>query len=184
MATTKKETWKELRFSVKKQRTFYAISNLGRVRSYKDKIEDGKLLKGTVVNGYPALKLKINKKDYQFYIHKLVAEHFLKKGGKAKSFVIHLDYNKLNNKSTNLRWAGKTTMEQHQQKSPLVKAYREKTKQKGHKLTAAKVRAIKQKIFDKNRRILMRDIATQFNISEMQLYRIKSGENWGHVKVG
>ena len=29
----------------------------------------------------------------------------------------------------------------------------------------------------------MRIIAKQFGISEMQLYRIKSGENWGHVKI-
>jgi hypothetical protein len=26
-------------------------------------------------------------------------------------------------------------------------------------------------------------LAKQFGISEMQLYRIKSGENWGHVKI-
>ena len=26
-------------------------------------------------------------------------------------------------------------------------------------------------------------IAKQFGISEMQLYRIKSGENWGNVKI-
>ena len=29
----------------------------------------------------------------------------------------------------------------------------------------------------------MRLIAKQFGISEMQLYRIKSGENWSHVKM-
>jgi hypothetical protein len=29
----------------------------------------------------------------------------------------------------------------------------------------------------------LKKIAEQFDISEMQLYRIKSGENWGHVKV-
>jgi hypothetical protein len=28
----------------------------------------------------------------------------------------------------------------------------------------------------------MKQIADHFGISEMQLYRIKSGENWGHVK--
>jgi hypothetical protein len=29
----------------------------------------------------------------------------------------------------------------------------------------------------------MKQIAEHFGISEMQLYRIKSGENWGHVKA-
>ena len=42
---------------------------------------------------------------------------------------------------------------------------------------------IKKKIFDPNRRTRMRLIAKQFGISEMQLYRIKSGENWGSVKI-
>jgi hypothetical protein len=29
----------------------------------------------------------------------------------------------------------------------------------------------------------MKQIAEQFDISEMQLYRIKSGENWSHVTL-
>ncbi|MBL0105636.1 MAG: hypothetical protein IPP51_18735 [Bacteroidetes bacterium] len=96
--------------------------------------------------------------------------------------MIHQDYNKLNNKAKNLRWATKEEMEKHQQGSPGVKSYRERTRAKGHKLTAAKVRQIKQMITAKDRRRLMKDIAAHFGISEMQLYRIKSGENWGHVK--
>jgi len=49
------------------------------------------------------------------------------------------------------------------------------------KLTETKVKLIKRKIFDPNRRTRMKMIAKQFGISEMQLYRIKSGENWGSV---
>jgi DNA-directed RNA polymerase specialized sigma subunit len=37
-------------------------------------------------------------------------------------------------------------------------------------------------IADKKRKMTMKQIAEHFEISEMQLYRIKSGENWGHVK--
>ena len=73
-------------------------------------------------------------------------------------------------------------MEKHQQGSPGVKSYRERTRTKGHKLTANRVRRIKQMINAKDRRQRMRDIADYFGISEMQLYRIKSGENWGHVR--
>jgi hypothetical protein len=36
---------------------------------------------------------------------------------------------------------------------------------------------------DPNRKTRLKLIAKQFGISEMQLYRIKSGENWGHIKV-
>jgi hypothetical protein len=183
MATKQNEVWKEVQINTRKQRTHYAISNLGHICSFKEKPGDGKSLNGTLVNGYPALKLKINHKDYQFYIHKLVAEYFVKGAKNGRSYVIHTDHNKLNNKSKNLQWASRKEVEEHQQKSPLVKAYRARTREKGHKLTAVKVKQIKQQIFSGNRRLTMRQIADKFNISEMQIYRIKNGENWGHVKV-
>ncbi len=181
MTVLKNENWKEIHFGTSKQTTRYGVSSLGRICSFKEKLTEKKILKGTIVNGYPALKLKIKNKDYQFYIHKLVAQYFVKKST-TREFVVHSDYNKLNNKAINLRWSNKTEVEAHQQKSPLVKSYRERTKSKGHKLTAARVKQIKQMISQKNRKKLMRDIAEQFGISEMQLYRIKSGENWAHVK--
>jgi hypothetical protein len=182
MSPSKNENWKEIKIDPKKQRTRYAVSETGKVCSFKEKLADGKLLRGTIVNGYPALKLKINQKDYQFYIHKLVAANFVKKGGRTQTFVVHRDYNKVNNKSKNLRWANKIEMEEHQQGSPLVKSYRARTKTKGHKLTAVRVKQIKQLIVSPKRKKLMKDIASQFGISEMQLYRIKSGENWSHVR--
>ncbi|HNK30087.1 MAG TPA: hypothetical protein PKG65_14235, partial [Ferruginibacter sp.] len=77
----------------------------------------------------------------------------------------------------------KDEMEQHQQKSPAVLAYRSINRKKGHKLTDTTVKKIKQMINDKKRVRTMKQIADHFGISEMQLYRIKSGENWGHVKA-
>jgi hypothetical protein len=183
MTSVKNEIWKEIRLNSKGQTTRYAVSNRGRISSFKSKADDRKILKGTVVNGYPALKVRISEEDYQFYVHKLVAQYFVKKAGRSKEFVLHHDYDKLNNKASNLRWASKEEMTVHQQKSPLVKEYRARTKAKGHKLTAAKVRQIKTLLGNKNRRVLMSEIAGNFGISQMQLYRIKSGENWGHVKV-
>ena len=63
-----------------------------------------------------------------------------------------------------------------------------KTKEKktvqGHKLNATQVMRIKKMIADPERKTRMKMIAKQFNISEMQLYRIKSGENWGHIVIG
>ena len=51
------------------------------------------------------------------------------------------------------------------------------------KLSEAKVRVIKKKLLDPNRRTRLRIIANQFGITTTQLYRIKSGENWGEIKV-
>ena len=65
MASAKQEVWKEIRLGAK-TKTHYGISSLGRVCSFRESLEDKKILKGTIVNGYAALKLKIEKKDYQF----------------------------------------------------------------------------------------------------------------------
>ncbi|MBP6333824.1 MAG: HNH endonuclease [Bacteroidia bacterium] len=183
MAKNQREQWKVIKVGIKFDRTHYAVSNLGRIASFKGSIDEKKILNGTKVNGYGALKLKIKEKDLQCYVHKLVAQHFLTKTSKAQTFVIHLDHNKLNNTSKNLRWASRADLDKHQQKSPIVRAYQEKRKLKGHKLTASKVRDIKQRIFSDTRQMRLKDIATKFGISEMQLYRIKSGKNWAHVKV-
>src|SRR4051812_15296680 len=166
MAAFKTEIWKEIRLRSGKQRTRYGVSNHGRVCSFRESMDDKKLLKGTNVNGYPALKIKVNETDHQFYVHKLVAEYFVKKGSGVKPFVIHLDHNKINNKASNLTWVSKPLMEKHQQQSPRVKSYRDKIRAKGHKLSAKSVSQIKAMIFSKNRRKLMRDIADQFGISE------------------
>jgi len=53
---------------------------------------------------------------------------------------------------------------------------------KGVKLTETKVRLIKKRVLNPNRRTRIKIIARQFGVSEMAIYRIKSGENWGWVK--
>lgn len=188
----KDEEWKEMTFDDHDLRNRYALSNYGRVISYREKMEEGKFLKGSIVGGYRVFKYKIFKPEKTFhrqiFIHKLVGDYFLADTKREDTpYVIHLDYEKLNNHTSNLKWATKREMEIHQQDSPLVKAARERRKlvkpYKGQKLTATKVKLIKKKIFDPNRKTRMKMIAKQFGISEMQLYRIKNGENWGHVTI-
>ena len=181
------EKWEHLKFEEGALRYKYAISNFGRNVSFQTEIKEGRLLRGGVLGGYPTFVCRPFGKSKTFYIHKLVAQYFIPKGSDEDTFVIHLDYNKTNNFVGNLRWANKRDMEKHQQSSPYVLQSREKRKQhkprKGHKLTSTDVIRIKKKIFDPNRRTRMKMIAKQFGISEMQLYRIKSGENWGHIEV-
>ena len=57
-----------------------------------------------------------------------------------------------------------------------VKGFRAYTK-----LTETQVKLIKRKINDPNRKTRMKIIAKRYGVSVMQLYRIKSGENWGSV---
>lgn len=172
------EQWKDIVFDEKiAGYEKYKISNYGRILNCKGTEEF--LVNESFINGYQTLPLKqeVNKKSTSRYVHKLVAEHFLEKGDGI--YVIHLNYDKLNNKVENLKWATKKEKEEHQFSNPEHK--KRPRKRTYSKLTEPQVRLIKRKINDPNRRTRMKMIAKQFGISEMQLYRIKSGENWGSV---
>jgi hypothetical protein len=181
------EQWRSIVFNEGALRLQYAVSSYGRIVSYKTNLEEGKLLRGGTLGGYPTFVCRPFGKSKTIYVHKLVAEHFLERPNEAHSFVIHRDYNKNNNHLGNLRWADKKMVEAHQQGSPNVLKSREKRKlhrtTKGHKLTSTDVMRIKRRIFDPKRKTRLKIIAKQFGISEMQLYRIKSGENWGHITI-
>lgn len=188
MATFKNlrnEVWKDLQIKNKSAlRKKYAVSNMGRVISYNESIDDGKVLSGSTVEGYTVLNVKPADSYQSLYLHREVAKLFCAKPGRTYKYVIHLDHEKKNNKASNLRWATKEGMEQHQQNSPAKLAYKEKQRNrvKGLKLNITKVKSIKR-LLAKPGRKTMKQIAQQFDISEMQLYRIKSGENWSHVSV-
>lgn len=179
------EEWKDLPIRNKSAlRKKYAVSNYGRVVSFTDSMEDGSLLNGSTVEGYTVINVKPNDTFQSLYLHREIAKLFLSRPSRAHRYVIHLDYDKKNNHVKNLRWATKEEMEQHQQNSPAKKAYKERQRNKtrGLKLNLVKVRSIKRLLHNPGRKT-MKMIASKFGISEMQLYRIKSGENWSHVKV-
>jgi len=181
------EQWKEVHFEKGALKLRYAVSNYGRVVSFSDKIENGRLLKGNLIGGYPAICVRPFGKSKTFYIHRLVAEYFLDKPSEECDFVVHVDFNKENNVSSNLRWMTEDEKNTHNIDNPFVKAGRakrhENNKHRGHKLTSTQVIRIKKMLQNPNRKKRMKMIAKEFGISEMQLYRIKSGENWGHIKI-
>lgn len=172
------EEWKTIKFDDDiAENEKFKISNYGRILNCKGTEEF--LVKESYINGYQNLPLrqKRNGKATSRYVHKLVAEHFLEQNDGI--CVIHKDYNKTDNRVENLKWATKIEKEKHQLKNPTC--IRRKGRRTYAKLTENRVKLIKRKINDPNRKTRMKMIAKQFGISEMQLYRIKSGENWGYV---
>ena len=124
--------------------------------------------------------------NHHFMIHRLVAAYFLPAPRPDQTIVAHLDYNKLNNSVTNLRWMNQEEHSLHQSKNPKVIAekkwrkYKQKPRAKGMKLTSSQVIHIKLQL---RRKKPAKQIARQFGISETQVWRIKSGENWSSVKI-
>lgn len=174
------EEWKDIKFDKKiSTKEKFKISNFGRIINCKE--EEEFIVKETYINGYQNLPLKqeVNGKQTSRYVHKLVAEHFLEKNADHVC-VIHLDYDKKNNRVENLKWATKREKEIHQFSNPEFKNMVRKVPYNA-KLTETRVKLIKRKLNDPNRRTRLKMIAKQFGISEMQLYRIKTGENWSHV---
>lgn len=179
------EVWKPLVFSGWRQlRNRYAVSNFGRIASYKkDVVKDGKLLSGSLTTGYRTLNLHRPGNKGTLYIHREMARIFLKKKSPAHKYVIHVNYNKLNNHIRNLRWATLEEMIDHQQESPAKIAYKEKQANRvtGLKLTASQVKSIKNILHNKRRNITIKRLAEKYDVSEMTMYRIKSGENWARI---
>jgi hypothetical protein len=180
------EVWKPLVFSGWRQlRNRYAVSTLGRIASYKsDVLEDGKILNGSLTTGYRTLNLHRPDNKGTLYIHREMAKIYLGKPSPRHKYVIHQNHNKLDNSVKNLRWATLEKMISHQQESPAKRAYKEKqaNKTEGLKLTAAQVRRIKDILSSKNRNITIKQLADKYGVSEMTIYRIKSGENWGRIR--
>jgi hypothetical protein len=176
--TFKTERWHEIDFETDLVHDKYEVSHLGRIKSYAIDKDNGRVLRGGNVNGYRCITVKFGEDmTRQYYVHRLVAETFLTKEIKDQHYVIHLDYDKQNNSIYNLKWATEEELVAHNNKNPEV--LRRRTT--GYKLTEADVRVIKRLLKSHKTRLSM--IAKRFGITHTQLNRIRSGENWGHVKV-
>ncbi len=171
----------------------YAVSNRGRLISFTNEFRDGNVLKGSVSDGFKAFRYRrknaAGKMIYNtFFVYKLVAEFFIPKTSEEQLYVIHLDYVRGNDSVENLKWVTYEERQEHYKRSPhVIKSMKKLTehnlKADGRKLTSTRVMYLKKLLNDPNNKTRMKMLAKQFGISEMQVNRIKRGENWGHIKV-
>lgn len=124
--------------------------------------------------------------NYHALVHRLVAEYFILNHKPAQTVVAHLDFNKLNNRVSNLKWMTPEENYEHQQKSPYVIKEKKRRKEdvtnntRVAKLSITKVMLLK-KLLNEGKPV--RQLVKQFKISDMQVYRIKRGENWSNIQA-
>lgn len=186
------EKWVPIAFEGVENPPRYEVSNYGRLRSFQSAAAvvnrvhaadsaKGTLIKGSVIQGYRSLNIRSGGKAMNRYVHKLVAEYFLIPQKAGQTFVIHADHDKQNNVYSNLQWATKDEMVEHNRNNPNFKNRPLAQRTRNYKLTESKVIIIKKLLrSDKNR---LKMIAKQFGITHTQLNRIRSGENWKHVTI-
>lgn len=157
------------------------VSNYGRVQKRKNGQEEFKLFKNGFINKFETFSY-INDKNKvrNCYVHRAVAMLFLEKKEDSK-FVIHKNHDLTDNFVNNLQWVNQKELTKHQVSNP--KRIAKFGIKPGAKLSEVRVRLIKKKLLDPNRKTRLRLIAKQFGVTTMQLHRIKSGENWGEIEV-
>ena len=235
------EQWKTIVFDFDYTNDFrMEVSNYGRLRNF-NKISQGHIVKGSMINGYKIIRLKLysprqkeiqdrfdylkqqsvslaqklkrlktemadesliseteqllatfkknlSKKfqddlkkrtiNYHSLIHRLVAVYFLQKPTEGQTVVAHLDFNKLNNRASNLKWMTPEENYEHAKNSPLVKEAKRMRTSRGTKLTVTKVMLMK-KLLNEGKPV--KQLVKLFKVTDTQIIRIKRGENWADV---
>ena len=166
----------------------YAVSNLGRVKSYDREMVDS-LTDTAYIHKGRVLTLKNSGKYHgvsffsagvgrRFYVHRLVAQAFIPNPSNLPE-VNHKDGNKLNNCVSNLEWVTRSENAQHAIDTGLFKPKPLPKGEQHHsaKLTKHDVEQIRNEFQPGNGPKLAR----KYGVTPPIIYRIVNGVNWKHV---
>ena len=157
----------------------YQVSNYGRVKSFHN--NGVRTLNPSFADypGYYVVNLTKNGKQQTQYVHILVAQAFIP-NPENKSYVNHIDGDKLNNCLENLEWTTPTENSRHAWRNGLIKS-RTGTKNLHSKLTPEQVRYIRvsYKPHDENFSIVA--LARKFNVSKSTIYLVLARKTYKDV---
>jgi len=165
----------------------YSVSNLGRVKSLKRKVNslhgintrtvnERIIAQRTTMHGYMSVALRKYGKDKTLTVHRLIAIAFLNNPD-DKPEVNHLDGNKKNNKLYNLEWVTKSENIKHAFRTGLQSL--EKLKQSGIKASLGNRKPITQ--YDKDMNVIRvfescKDAAEATNIPHTNISQVCNGK--------
>jgi hypothetical protein len=155
----------------------YAVTTHGRVISFLADPKVGRILRPANLSNYPGVTIYTNGTSRSRNVHRLVAEMFIKPPSKRHKFVIHLNFKKDDNHYKNLKWETLEGKFIHIKKDPNYVTGRGGNA----KLTEAKVKEIK--LLLQKGKLTLKQIGKRYHISDMQIHRIKTGENWSKIKI-
>ncbi|MBK8846418.1 MAG: hypothetical protein IPO27_07710 [Bacteroidetes bacterium] len=162
---------------VAKSDTHYMISNMGRMKSFFYDKENGKIVKGKLVNGYIAVDIVHKGVRKNHYLHNLVAEYFGKKNSPKHIKVVHLDWKKLNNKISNLKYV--TLIELYKRNAEYNAKKFGSENSVNAKLNKVKVQSIRKELKGGT---TQRALAKKYKVSLMTISRVALGKSWTAVK--
>ncbi len=185
--SNKKEIWKTITVNGKKPSVPYVISNHGHFGVLLDKSGKVERRNFKPTAGSYRFNVRQDGKAAAIFLYKEVAKAFLKKPSPKHKFVIHKDHNYLNDHVDNLKWATQAEHRAHTTFSPNAILSRKKKAivKSAHSqvFDEKSIATLKKMIWDPKRKLSFKQIAEKFGVSEMQIYRIKTGQFWYHVRV-
>lgn len=188
---TNDELWKRFSLLGMLLEEVYEVSSFGKVRHYNTKIKEWVLLK--TINQFKDgsgfiyvtnfKREKGSTRRVTESVHRLVAQNFIAPAQNQQKFVIHIDYDKMNNHVSNLKWVTRAELNIHNNNNPKVKSARNnRIGNVTHaKLNETEVIRLKKRLAIGGEPLYK--VARDFGITHTQLNRIRKGENWGHVTI-
>lgn len=175
-----REIWKD----VQGYEGQYQVSNLGRVKSIKRKLANGRTVTEKILNSSSKKKtqdgyLMVALAGKTFRVNRLVATAFIPNPDN-KTVVNHIDGNKENNKADNLEWATISENMLHAYRCGLKKAMIGE-ENPNSKLTRDQVKAIRNEYVPYSQQYGSNALAKKYNVSNVTITNIVNYKTYKNV---